>query len=124
VQTHAAPQEPSYWHHPVEDLEPDESSDAYREASKRLMTYFTRVMDRFKSNTVLWWANAFAYGLPHCEGRTMTEIAAALGVSRATLSKEATEICRRDGLSPSFYMKSEEAQASYRTTRKEQISQQ
>jgi hypothetical protein len=47
----------------------------------------------------------------------MTERASLIGVSRAAISKVATDFCSANELPPSFYMRSEEAGESYRKAR-------
>lgn len=74
------------------------------------------------SVAVRWWQVQFAFGTLACEGRTMTSVAAELGVERATISKGATDVCRRCKMQPSWYMKNEDAAESYKESRKKQVS--
>ncbi len=95
---------------------------AYQIASRRLLAVINPVMAAIRTDSVKWWAVQFALGTGHCEGHSMTTIAERIGVGRAAISKEATELCRRLGIPPSPYMKSAESQESYRDTRKDQVS--
>jgi hypothetical protein len=120
--------EASYDHHPVDDMEPvepDLAAIAYREASRRMLRVINvsmGMLQRPKHYEVTWWQVQFALGTIHCEGRSMTDVALTLGVGRAAISKGATELCRMLNIPPSFYMKQEGAQESYRKTRKKQLA--
>lgn len=102
----------------------DPPLNEYREASRHLLTAMNRCMDWLRSpanSHVAWWQVQFALGTIHCEGKTMTQAALDCGVKRATISKGATELCRICGIDPSFYMKREDAQQSYRNMRRQQL---
>lgn len=50
------------------------------------------------------WALALAFGSKHLEGKSMTEIAEHLGVTRAGVSKQVVQFCRELNLPASPYM--------------------
>ena len=80
----------------------------YREAAERFMALLHYVINRMP-NSVEKWGIAFATASPICLGRSMSEIAAHYGWSRAAISYEARKCCDDNGLPPSTYMKSEKA---------------
>jgi len=80
----------------------------YREAAERFMALLHYVINRMP-NSVEKWGIAFATASPICLGRSMSEIAAHYGWSRAAVSYEARKCCDDNGLPPSTYMKSENA---------------
>lgn len=86
----------------------DEEPNTYREAAERFMSLLHYVINRMP-NSVEKWGIAFATASPICLGRSMSEIAAHYGWSRAAVSYEARKCCDDNGLPPSTYMKSEKA---------------
>lgn len=80
----------------------------YREAAERFMALLHYVIARMP-DSVEKWGIAFATASPICLGKSMSEIAAHFGWSRATISYEARKCCDNNGLPPSSYMKSEAA---------------
>ena len=66
-----------------------------------------------RSVSVAFWSGAYGLGLKCCGGVSMTERARQLGVRRATISKGAKKFVESNGLSPSFYMKDQEAGRAY-----------
>lgn len=69
------------------------------------------------------WGVAFATSNPICMGKSMSEIAEKLGVSRATISVIARKFCSELGLPPSTYMKSENASQAARQARNNYVKQ-
>lgn len=86
----------------------DEHPHVYREAAERFMALLQYVINRMP-NSVEKWGIAFATASPICLGKSMSEIAAHYGWSRAAISYEARKCCDDNGLPPSTYMKSEKA---------------
>ena len=119
------PIEPHYSRHPVEDIEPEiEHSDAFREASKiglRLLNNAMLAMLQGRMSRVTFWQICYGIGLPLTEGRSMSETAKELGVSRAALSKGSQKFRRSQGLPPNPNGKSAEASKSYSETRNKQL---
>jgi hypothetical protein len=115
----------SYFHHPIEDLEPIcNESNEYREAAKRQLFILNRSFDwilNSENKVIASWQVAFALGLICCRGRTMTSISQDLNIERATISKGAIKFCKENSLQPSFYMKKEECKESYRCARNKTI---
>ena len=66
-----------------------------------------------RSVGVAFWSAAYGLGLKCCEGVSMTDRAAELGVRRATISKGAKKFVESNGLTPSFYMKDQAAGRAY-----------
>lgn len=64
------------------------------------------------------WALAFAAGLDAAEGRSMTEVARELKVTRAAVSKETNRWADLLNLPRSRYLKSEQARESYSEVQK------
>jgi len=96
----------------------------YRSVALKFLTRMNRVMEWLrapKNPEVAWWQVQFALGTIHCEGRTMTSVAAEIGVVRAAISRGATELCRILGVPPSTYMKSQAAQQAFRDERLSQL---
>lgn len=109
--------------HPVDEIEPAEPSEAYREASLRFLYLVGMILHEFEEfqNSTTYWAVAFGLGTIQCEGDSITSRAAKMGISRAALSKKITAFCNRNGLPASTYMKPLEAQQSYRFSRNDQL---
>jgi len=98
----------THWRHPYEDEDDDgfQSSvaEVIREFGKKAILLISRILDEMP-DTPEKWGVAFAVGATCCIGRSMSEIAAMLGVTRALISHRAVEFCRRYELPPSPYMK-------------------
>ena len=130
----------SYQRHPVDDLEPAEESEidpvlyarvyqdaqtrAYRECAQRLLPVFNDAMLMLLANNLspqAFWEICFGVGLPICEGRSMTELAVSLGLSRAAISKGAKKFQRTAGLPINQYLKPASAIPGYHDARTQQI---
>jgi hypothetical protein len=107
----------SYNHHPCDDLEPlpDNPSD-YREISLR----FFRVAlcwDTFVSSSrdarLASIQVSIALGLTSTRGRTVTDIAEELGITKQALSRGVAKFLRMSGLPGAFGLKSAEARRTY-----------
>jgi|SRR5262245_19335971 len=103
---------------PWDELEPEDcpanSIRGAQLAAVRLLNAFASSIEIVLSQPnctlrdvqIRFYALCFGIGLSSvCEGRSMSEIADALGCERATISKTATEWCRANSMDPSFYMK-------------------
>lgn len=77
----------------------------YREAAQKMLRVLHAALSESNKNEASWWAVAFAISHPYCVGRTMSSVAAELGISRASLSSLATQFCASNGLPPSVYMR-------------------
>jgi hypothetical protein len=110
----------SYEHHPVDDIEPiDTTSPAYREASLHLLKV-VGIIDTFLtgSRDARMAATAFsiAFGLSSTRGRTLTEVATDLGVTKQALSRYVCRFLRMSRVAPAFGLKSPEARRHYQVT--------
>jgi len=121
--------EPITWHHPLDDIDPRPNIADERRADR--MKY-ARLINALGSavagalsekNATLqgvgtaFWGIAYALDLPCCDGVSMTERAAGLGVTEAALSRISTSFISANDLLPSSYMKREEASISYHEAR-------
>lgn len=99
------------WRHPYEDEEEDASDieeligRAIREFGRKAIRLISGILDELPDSPEKWGI-AFAVGANCCAGRSMSEVAAMLGVTRALISYRAKDFCRRYELPPSPYMKS------------------
>ena len=93
----------------------------YREASDCLMRVLHGAIER-QVDSVQKWGIAFATNNPICTNRSMAEIAASLGCSKASLSYEARRFCTEHGLPPSRYMRSEATSIASMKSRKRHIA--
>lgn len=78
------------------------------------VTRFAIAVMAHKNPKLTVTAFAFAAGLYVLEGKSVTELAKELGVTKQALSKRAVLITQELGLPPSRGMKSEQARESYR----------
>jgi hypothetical protein len=103
---------------PVDDLEPISVSppEDLREAALKFVSVLNSFARRIesglsdgdlKSVAVNFWGAAYGLGLSCCEGLSMTERSAQIGVQRATISKQARQFVESNDLPPSYYMKQE-----------------
>jgi hypothetical protein len=115
--------------HQIDDIEPvPKASDAIRDARVKCVFLLNAVFSHIESAllrpgaglkdvAVAVYQPAYAIGAMICDGLSMTERAEFWGVERASISKGATAFCAGNAMPPSFYMKKEEAQSSYRDAR-------
>lgn len=125
-------QEAIYSRLPVDDIEPEEETNSFRECARKaafIMNRYALFIVGAENPLLHAWAGAFALGLPCCEGKNYTEIARVCAVGqlspgkgRAAVSKAARFFCEANGLPPSFYMKSQQATQSYKTARLKSIN--
>jgi hypothetical protein len=76
----------------------------YRECCQSLFPVLWYILAKMP-DTIDKWGIAFAVNSPETAGRSMADIAASLGVSRAALSHKAKEFCDDNGLSYTPKMK-------------------
>lgn len=98
------------------DVDEAPNTNAYREAALMLLPFVHHLIEWCDSPRKRW-AAAFAIGHPMVEGRTMTDVAAKLNISRAMLSHLARRYIRETGLPPSDYMRGNAASATARSAR-------
>lgn len=130
---HSLPEEWIDRREPVDDLEPIElESTKLRDARLKCVCLINAFASHIEAAllrpgatvqdiAVAFYQPVYALGCNICDGVSMTERSQMWGVERATISKGATAFCSGNGLPPSFYMKKEEAQNSYRGARVESI---
>jgi hypothetical protein len=82
-------------------------SNVYRECAIAMMRVMHLAIAWASESPVKAWGVMFAVGHPHCLGQSMSEVAAKLRVSRASISNAATEFCKAAKIPPSTYMKNE-----------------
>jgi hypothetical protein len=82
-------------------------SHVYRECALAMMRVMHLAVAWTAESQVKAWGVMFALGHPYCAGKSMSEVAASMRVSRATISNAATEFCKAAQIPPSTYMKNE-----------------
>ncbi len=110
------------WTHPVDILEPEEESIQHRDRI-RLLVILNHAMSWIKAADdmeVGWWQVVYGLGLAAAVA-PMSEVAANLGVERATISAGATSFVKALDLPPSPAMKSTQAAKTYAEIRKSQL---
>ena len=95
----------THWRHPYED-EDDYPSEEI-EVARKMMAILSAVIDEMPDCPEKYGV-AYAIGSSTLAGRSMSEIAAKLGTTRALISHRAVEFCRRYELPPSPYMKAKQ----------------
>jgi hypothetical protein len=107
---------PEWDHEPsMAEMEAENPAD-YRHIALRFLWIMNHILD-LMPDTVEKWGVAFAIGHPACQGSSMAEVAARLGVSKATISAAARKFLRNTGLPPSSYMRREESTEKNRESR-------
>jgi hypothetical protein len=92
----------THWRHPYEDEDDFPSEEI--EVARKMMAILSAVIDEMPDCPEKYGV-AYAIGSNNLAGRSMSEIAAKLGTTRALISHRAVEFCRRHQLPPSPYMK-------------------
>ena len=94
------------WQHPFDSaFDGDEIEELLREDRKRAIRLLSAVIDEMPDCPEKFGI-AYAIGSTSLVGRSMSEIAAKLGVTRALISARAVSFCQRYQIPPSPYMKS------------------
>lgn len=101
----------THWRDPyLEGINEDDFEAAVEEGIRKgarvAVHVISGIVDEFPDSPKKWGI-AFAVAAKCCVGRTMAEVAAKHGVTRAIISYHATDFCRRFSLPPSSYMKAE-----------------
>ncbi len=111
----------SYCAHPIKTIEPElDPNLARREGFNEFLKILNNAIlyiQRHKHPLIASWHVSLAIGTINCHGRSMTEIAQALDVTRQALSKGAIAFGRENGLPPSSYMKSMESRKIFKENR-------
>lgn len=97
------------WERAFEFDEPEVDLEAalaqvIRDHGQRAIRLISAVVDEMPDSPEKWGI-AFAVGAGCCIGRSMSEVAAKLGVTRALISTRAVSFCKRYDLPPSPYMR-------------------
>jgi hypothetical protein len=79
-------------------------SAALRDYGRKAVALISAILDELPDSPEKWGV-AFAVGAHCCIGRSMSEVAARMGVTRALISNRAVSFCQRNSLPPSPYMK-------------------
>jgi hypothetical protein len=112
--THAR-EEPSV----VDQLEPIEESNEYREASRKMLSFLFRIVEYLSSYQnvreleVRLWSLASALQHPCLEGLSDLELAEMLGRTRASVSKDVLDFERRNGFTVGLGRKSLATRVKY-----------
>lgn len=89
-----------------EDLDEYEPN-MYRECAQKMLRLLHSAVATAAESDIKAWGVMFAIGHPFCIGKSMSEVATSLRVSRASISNAATEFCKAMNIPPSLYMKDE-----------------
>lgn len=84
------------------------ANDIYRACSRKILPFLYVALE-WQPDSPQKWGIMFAIAHPLCLGKSMSEVAAKLGVSREMLSNVAHEYCDATGKEPSSYMRGEYA---------------
>ena len=96
----------SGWQYPYEeDADYDDFEEQIREARKKAIRLMSAIVDEMPDCPEKYGI-AYAIGSTTLAGRSMSEIAAKLGVTRALISARAVAFCQRYEIPPSPYMRS------------------
>lgn len=109
--------------HPVDILEPEEEQ-AIHKAKIRMLLVLSHAITwilRAERVEVGLWQVVYALGLNQAS-RPITDVAADLGVEKATISRGAVKFCKAVDIPPSPAMKSELARESYSRSRSANLS--
>jgi hypothetical protein len=110
----------SYIDDPINNLEPlDPESSEYRRASLRFLQLVLQMDDHMTGHrdaSLSWLSISFALGLTSTRGKTLTQTAVELGISKQALSRYVTSFLRVSGLEPAFGLKSKESRLTYQRT--------
>lgn len=83
----------------------EELENNYRLAALKMMRVLHSALSAATENEIKMWGVFFAISHPYCIGRSMSDVATELGVSRASISNAAIEFCKANELPPSPYMR-------------------
>lgn len=112
----------------LDQIEPDEQTNEYREAALRMTAFmyaaFNFIHEARSQNemAIRFWAVSSAIEHPAIEGRSDSEIARMLGTTRANFSNRIITFEKQTNLPPTMSQKSMKARESYSTARKKQLT--
>ena len=110
----------SYTVDPADALESAQYTvDEYREASLvflRVLLMIDTHMSRIRDARLGWVSVSVALGLTSTRGKTLTQLAAEIGITKQPLSKPTAKLLRVTGLDPAFGLKSPEMRRVYQQT--------
>lgn len=93
--------------------------DEYREASLvflRVLLMIDTHMSRIRDARLGWISVSIALGLTSTRGKTLTQLATEMGISKQALSRPTAQLLRMTGLDPAFGLKSPEARRNYQSS--------
>jgi len=97
------------WRHPYDVAdEEDVLLEMMQEERRAMLRLLSATLDEMPECPEKYGA-AYAIGATFLAGRSMSEIAASLGVTRAIISHRARAFCKRYNIPPSPYMRLEKA---------------
>ena len=99
----------------------EQHPNIYRECSLAMLRVLHNAISTATESPAAAWGVMFATSHPLCMGKSMSDIATKIRVPRAAISGIATRFCRENGLPPSSYMRSEEAQETAKQARKNKL---
>jgi len=110
------------WTHPMDILEPEEESARHRDRTRLLviLNHALSWIHEAEQWEVGWWQVVYGLGLSSAI-KPMSDVAADLGVERATISAGATSFIAALDLPPSPSMKSVAAAKTYKEIREKQL---
>ena len=73
-------------------------------------------MSGMRDARLAWVSASIALGLTSTRGRTLTDLAEEMGISKQALSRPTAKSLRMSGLDPSFGLKSTAARVTYQST--------
>jgi hypothetical protein len=114
--------EPSYEHHPVDDMEPEAENWRREMAAKSLTFLYAAIRHMMRSEPHALGMYAVGYALDMIPD-PMADTAAKLGVKRGAISRSARQFLAEAKLPVPNSMRSLEASDSYRKTRRKQSPQ-
>jgi hypothetical protein len=97
--------EATAWRHPYSEEDPsDDLADLMQDERRAMLMLFSSMLDEMPECPEKYGV-AYAIGATFLAGRSMSEIAAKLGTTRALISHRARDFCRRHQIPPSPYMR-------------------
>lgn len=121
---HATSNDPAEWNscsraeHPVDLMEPEPAiSNEFRECALLFLGILEKVDSRMstcRDARKTWIAFSISVGLHSTAGRTLTDIAQEMGITKQALSRDVALFGRLTGMEPAFGLKSIQARQTYR----------
>jgi hypothetical protein len=82
----------------------------------RVLLMIDTHMSRIRDARLGWVSVSVALGLTSTRGKTLTQLAAEMGITKQPLSKPTAKLLRVTGLDPAFGLKSPEMRSGYQQT--------